>query len=61
MDRSGVTLIVSTLKPVTNLRPGNGMALLVLAGSFTFENHLSNRTIYDFKEQFSKLAAWNMY
>ena len=37
------------------------MALLVHAAGFTFGGHLSNWTIYDLKQQFSKLAPWNMH
>ena len=36
------------------------MAFLVHVTGFTFEGHLSNWKIYDLKEQFSKLAPWNM-
>ena len=37
------------------------MAFLVLAAGFTFGRHLSYWTIYDLKQQFSKLAPWNMH
>ena len=37
------------------------MVFLVLAAGFAFGGHLSNWTIYDLKEQFSKLAPWNMH
>ena len=37
------------------------MAFLVLAAGFTFGGHLSIWTIYDLKQQFSKLAPWNMH
>ena len=37
------------------------MAFLVPAAGFAFEGHLSNWTIYDLKEQFSKLVPWNMH
>ena len=33
----------------------------VFAAGFTFGGHLSNWTIYDLKQQFSKLAIWNMH
>ena len=36
------------------------MAFLVPAAGFAFEDHLSNWTIYDLKQQFSKLPSWNM-
>ena len=37
------------------------MAFLVPAAGFAFEDHLSNWTIYDLKEQFSKLTPWNIH
>ena len=37
------------------------MASLVLAAGFTFGGHLRIWTIYNLKEQFSKLAPWNMH
>ena len=37
------------------------MSFLVLTAGFSFGGHLSNWTIYDLKEQFSKLAPWNMH
>ena len=37
------------------------MALLVLAAGFTFGGHLSIWTIYELKQQFTKLAPWNMH
>ena len=37
------------------------MASLVLAAGFTFGGHLSDWAISDLKEQFSKLAPWNMH
>ena len=37
------------------------MAFLVLAAGFAVGGHLSNWTIYDFKQQFSKLAPWNIH
>ena len=37
------------------------MAFLALAAGFILAGHLSNWTIYDLKEQFSKLAPWNMH
>ena len=37
------------------------MAFLVLVAGFTFGGQLSIWTIYDLKQQFSKLAPWNMH
>ena len=37
------------------------MVFLVLAAGCAFVGHLSNPTIYDLKEQFSKLAPWNTH
>ena len=37
------------------------MAFLVPVAGFAYEGDLSNWTISDLKEQFSKLACWNMY
>ena len=37
------------------------MAFLVLAAGFTFGGHLSIWTIYELKQQFPKLAPWNMH
>ena len=49
------------LKLVNDLRPAKEMAFLVHAAGFALEGHLSNWTMYDLKEQFSKLAPWNMH
>ena len=37
------------------------MDFLVLTAGFTFGGHLSIWTNYDLKEQFSKLATWNVH
>ena len=60
-DLSQVVYIIWTLKPVNDLRPAKEMAFLMPAAGFAFESHLSNWTIYDLIEQFSKLAPWNMH
>ena len=61
MDLSDVVYIISILKPVNDLRPPNEMALLVLVAGFTFGDHFSIWTIYELKQQFPKLAPWNMH
>ena len=61
MDLLQVVYIIWARKPVNDLRPANEMAFFVLAAGFVFEGHLSNWTIYDLKEQFSKLFPWNMH
>ena len=37
------------------------MAFLLSAAGFAFEGQLNNWEIYDLKEQFLKLAPWNMH
>ena len=49
------------MKPVNDLRPADKMAFFVLAAGFTFGGHVSNWTIYDLTEQFSKLPLWNIH
>ena len=49
------------MKSVNDLRLANEMAFLVPAAGYAFGGHLSNWTIYDLKQQFSKLAPWNMH
>ena len=44
------------LKPVSDLRLANKMAFLVLVAVCTFGGHLSIWTIYEWKQQFPKLA-----
>ena len=61
MDLSGVVYIIWTLKPVHDLRPPNEMAFLVLVSGFTFGGILSILKIYELKQQFPKLAPWNMH
>ena len=61
MDLSQVVYNIWTLKPVDDLRPANEKVFWVPAAGFTFEGHINNWTIYDLKEQFSKLAPWNTY
>ena len=61
LKQSDVVYIIWTLKPTNDLRPAHEMAFLVLAAGFTFASHLSNRTTYDLKEQFSNLSPWYMH
>ena len=37
------------------------MAFLVLAAGFTFGGHLTIWTTYELKQQFPKLAPWNIH
>ena len=46
---------------VNDLRQGNEIAFLALAAGFAVRGHLSNWTIYELEEQFSKLAPSNMH
>ena len=61
MDLPQVVYIIWTLNAVNDLRPANEMAFSLPATDFAFEVHLSHFTIYDLKQQSSKLAPWNMH
>ena len=61
MDSSQVAYIIWILKPVNDFKTGRRNGFLGACGWITSAGHLSNLTIYDLKEQFSKLAPWNMH